>query len=132
MRKTNSSLVFSDKSNLVVYRVNLNLTNLNKLVEAKHFKMEYLQTALNLLLPGKYQASCDFTHGYYSVPVARSFQKYLKFMWEDQLFDLFHCGSKWALLCSLQLYQCMPCLENQGHLWTALVILMTGISRIKQ
>ena len=56
----------------------LNLRNLNKHVEYNHFKMDTLESAICLMTPGCYMASIDFKEAYYSVPIAKDHQKYLK------------------------------------------------------
>ena len=44
----------------------LDLTELNKKIEYKHFKMFNLRTALDLIEPGMWIASADLTDAYYS------------------------------------------------------------------
>ena len=46
-------------------RVILNLKQLNKSVEYFHFKMETLQTAIEMMVPGCWLASLDFKDAYY-------------------------------------------------------------------
>ncbi len=68
-------------------RVILDLSALNEHVEYKHFKMESIQHALDLMVPSCYMASIDWKDAYYSVPVAQEFRKYLVFMWEGEFFQ---------------------------------------------
>ena len=62
-------------------RIILDLTELNEYVEHKHFKMDTLQTALNLISKNCYLASIDLKDAYHSVPIAKSHRKYLSFIW---------------------------------------------------
>ena len=61
------------------HRMILNLKNLNKHVQYNHFKMDTLQSVITLITPNCYMASVDLKDAYYSVPIAVSDQKYLKF-----------------------------------------------------
>lgn len=69
------------------HRVILNLKNLNKSIVYRHFKMDTLKSAINLMKPNCYMASLDWKDAYYSVPVAAEFQKYLKFKWRGSLYQ---------------------------------------------
>ena len=68
-------------------RIILDLSDFNDCVEYKHFKMDSLQTALNLMSPGCYMASIDWKDAYYSVPIKQDYQKYLKFEWEGKMYQ---------------------------------------------
>ena len=68
------------------YRMILNLKILNESVEYQKFKMETVQTALQLVTRDCYFASIDLRDAYYSVPVHPEYQKYLKFSWRGQLY----------------------------------------------
>ena len=61
------------------HRMILNLKNLNKHVQYNHFKMDTLQSVINLMMPNCYMASVDLKDAYYSVPIAVAHQKYLQF-----------------------------------------------------
>ena len=63
----------------------LNLKRLNKFVDYKHFKMESLQNVLELIRPGVYMASIDLKDAFYSAPVHKNQQVYLKFFVEEYL-----------------------------------------------
>ena len=69
------------------HRMILNLKNLNQDITYKHFKMDTLQVALNLVTPNCYMTSVDFKDAYYSVAVAEEDRKYLRFLWEGQLWQ---------------------------------------------
>ena len=69
------------------YRLILDLTDLNKAVEYEHFKMTSLQTALDMTRQDCWMGSVDLKDAYYSVQVAVEHRKYLRFMWEDRLYQ---------------------------------------------
>ena len=68
-------------------RIILDLSHFNEEVVYRHFKMDSLQTAINLMSQGAYMASIDWRDAYYSVPVAIEFRKYLCFEWRNELFQ---------------------------------------------
>ncbi len=66
------------------HRLILNLKKLNENVVYRHFKMDSILTAINLMKPNCYMASIDLKDAYYSVRVSPKHQKYLKFLeWYD-------------------------------------------------
>ena len=69
------------------HRLILNLKETNKFVENFHFKMETITTILSLVRPNCYMGSIDIKDAYYSVPVCEEDQKYLKFIFDGQLFQ---------------------------------------------
>lgn len=68
-------------------RIILDLSKLNDEVEKLHFKMNSLQTALDMIRPQCYMASVDLRDAYYSVKIHEQDQKLLKFWWRDKLFQ---------------------------------------------
>ena len=68
------------------FRMILNLKKLNSYVEYKHFKMDMLTSCINCILPDWFMGSIDLTDAYYSVPISRKFQKYLKFRSEGKFY----------------------------------------------
>ena len=68
------------------HRVIFNLKRLNESVSYRHFKMDTLETAIRLLRPGCFMTFIDLKDAYHSVPIAQKHQKYLKFIWRDQLY----------------------------------------------
>lgn len=68
----------------------INLKPLNNFVETIHFKMETLQTALNLLQEGDFQVSVDLKDAYFSIPIHQQHRKYLRFLWKNQRYE-FQC-----------------------------------------
>ena len=69
------------------FRMILNLKPPNKLVEYHKFKMETLKAVINLVTPGCFMASIDFKDAYYSVPIAKQFRKFLRFQFDNRLFE---------------------------------------------
>lgn len=80
------------------HRMILNLKNLNKHVQYNHFKMDTLQSVISLITPNCYMASVDLKDAYYSVPIAVSDQKYLKFKWGGKLYQ-FTCFPNGLAFC---------------------------------
>lgn len=50
-----------------------------------HFKMENLQTALDLMTPGCFMASLGLADAFYSIPIEEGYRKFLRLRWEGQL-----------------------------------------------
>ena len=67
-------------------RIILDLSDFNDFVVYRHFKMDSLQTAINLMSESCLMASIDWKDAYYSVPVATKFRKYLCFYWQGILY----------------------------------------------
>ena len=65
-----------DKSNRLI----LNLKMFNDHVQKRHFKMNSLNSAIELMTKNCYMASVDFKSAYYSVPVCKTYRKYLRFV----------------------------------------------------
>lgn len=68
------------------YRLILNLSNLNEHIEKKHFKMETLKSALNLVEKDCFFAKIDLKDAYYSVPIVAQDRKFLRFTWQGKLY----------------------------------------------
>jgi hypothetical protein len=68
------------------YRLILNLKKLNNFVKYHHFKMETIRTATQLMKKNCYMTSIDLRDAYYSVPVCKDHQKYLKLSWRNVLY----------------------------------------------
>lgn len=62
------------------FRLILDLSELNKNVQYHHFKMDTLQSALQLITPNCFMASIDLRDAYYTVPIAKAHRKFLKFL----------------------------------------------------
>ena len=52
----------------------------------KHFKMESIWNAIQLMKPGCYMASVDLKDAYYSVHICMKHQKYLNISWNGTLY----------------------------------------------
>lgn len=68
-------------------RMILNLKKLNSHVNYNHFKMESLENVLNIIQPYTWMASVDLKDAFYTVPVHPSHQKYLRFKWNNTLYQ---------------------------------------------
>ena len=66
-------------------RIILHLAEFNKYIVYRYFKMDTLSPAINLMLQGCWMATIDWKDAYYSVPIAKDCQKYLKFLWKDEV-----------------------------------------------
>lgn len=101
------------------HRMILNLKQLNKSVEYEHFKMDTLWTVIRMMKPNCYMASIDIKDAYYSVPIAETDQKYLKFEWQGVLYK-FTCFPNGLALCPrkfTKLLKPVYCyLRKKGHL----------------
>ena len=105
-------------------RLILNLKALNLHVEYHHFKMETLQAAIQLMSRGCYLASVDLKDAYYSVPMAPQDRKYLRFVFQGQLFQftclpngLAEAPRKFTKLLKVPFAH----LRGQGHLSSAYI-----------
>lgn len=65
----------------------LNLKNLNKFVDTKHFKIEDFRTALKLVTKDCFMAKLDLKDAYFFVKIHPNFKKYLRFQWEGTLYQ---------------------------------------------
>lgn len=72
------------------YRLILNLKELNKFIDTEHFKLEDGKTVKRILNKGYFMASIDLKDAYYTISIARSDRKYLRFLFEDVLYE-FRC-----------------------------------------
>ena len=81
------STIFTRPKKNGTHRVILNLKELNQQVDYHHFKMDTIHTCVELLTKGAYMASLDLRDAYYSVPIHKDFQKYLKFQWGSCLYQ---------------------------------------------
>ena len=61
------------------YRMILNLKKFNKFVEYAHFKMEFLNHILDLVLPFSFMCVLDLTDAYLTIPVGKFFVKFCVF-----------------------------------------------------
>lgn len=71
-------------------RLVLNLKNLNKFIDTQHFKLEDYRLACKLVSPNCFMGKIDLTDAYYMIPIEKNFRKYLRFIFEDNLYE-FNC-----------------------------------------
>ena len=100
-------------------RIILNLKELNQSVEYLHFKMDSIKVVLSHVTRGCFMASLDLKQAYHSVKIDDDYQKYLKFEWDDQLYQftcypngLAPCPRKFTKLMKVPLSR----LREAGHL----------------
>ena len=62
-----SNVFLREKKEPGKYRMILNMTALNDFVTYRKFKMDTFETALNMVTPGCYLASIDYTDAYYTL-----------------------------------------------------------------
>ena len=68
------------------HRFILNLKKFNEYVRLRHCKLESIEDALGLVTEGCFFGSVDLKDAYYSIPINRSFQKYLNFFWKGKYY----------------------------------------------
>ena len=81
------SNVFSRHKKNGSSRLILNLVKLNPFIQYHHFKMDTINTVINLMRRGCFMASIDLSNAYYSVPIAEEYRCFLRFVWQDELFQ---------------------------------------------
>ena len=65
------------------HRMIIDLSNLNEFIEKIHFKMDHLNSALEMVYTHCFFTSVDLQDAYYSVPIAPHHQSYLSFVWDE-------------------------------------------------
>lgn len=68
------------------FRPVINLKYLNEFVLYEHFKQETFPVVLDLVQPNDYFTSLDLCDAYFSIPVHRDFQCFLKFIWQGKMY----------------------------------------------
>ena len=113
------SPIFSVPKNDGNARLKLNLKEFKKYVKYAHFKMESIDSILQLVSPGCWMASIDLKDAYYCVKIHPSHQKYLKFRHNGTLYmytaypnGLASCPRKFTKL----IKPVTAKLHNQGHI----------------
>ena len=64
----------------------INLRELNLFVTYEHFKQDTFPVVLDMIQPSDVFTKLDLSDAYFSLPIHPSFQKYLKFRWQGQLY----------------------------------------------
>lgn len=67
-------------------RLILDLTELNKFLVLQHFKLENLDTALQMVRRNSFMTTIDLQDAYFSVKIHEQDRKFLKFRWNSKLF----------------------------------------------
>ena len=100
------------------------ILSLNATVTHYHFKMDNIWSAIRLMKPGCYMASIDLKDAYYTVPICKEHQKFLKFKWKGSLYQ-FVCFPNGLALCPRKFTKLLKpifsCLRQQGHISVAYV-----------
>ena len=65
----------------------LNLKLFNEYVTYEHFKVENLKNLCDILTPECYMTSIDLKKAYYSVAIGKNSRKFLRFLWQDTLYQ---------------------------------------------
>lgn len=100
------------------YRLICNLQELNENIAYHHFKMESLQTAIQMMTKGCYMASIDLKDAYYCIPIEEEYQKYLKFQWRSKLYKYTACPMGLCMsprIFTKTLKPIFSTLRHQGH-----------------
>ena len=69
------------------WRPVINLRSLNQHVTPHHFKMEGIRVVKGLIQKGDWMVKLDLKDAYLSVPIHPQHRKFLRFKWEDQLWQ---------------------------------------------
>ena len=86
------SPIFTRAKKYGSFRLILNLKCLTTHVQYHHFKMDSLNTVLEMVKSSCFMASIDLKDAYYSVPNATVDQKYLKVLWRGKLYTVLFGG----------------------------------------
>ena len=78
-----SNIFTRDKTDETL-RIILDLNEFNENVVYRHFKMDSLSTAINLMFKDCFMASIDWKDAYYSVPIHPADRDFLVFEWQGQ------------------------------------------------
>ena len=97
-----SNIFLRPKKDGESFRLILDLSKLNDSVEYWHFKMDSLESALQLIKPGSYMASLDIQDSFFCIKVHPAYTKYLKFMHKNKLLQ-FTCMPQ-GLTCSPRIF----------------------------
>ena len=70
-----------------VMRPVIDLSILNTYLVVPHFKMETNRSIRASILPGMWSTSLDLTDAYFHCPISVAFRKYLRFVWDNKVFQ---------------------------------------------
>ena len=65
----------------------LDLSSLNKFLKTIHFRMETPHSIRESIRPGDWATSLDLKDAYFHVPIHRNYRKFLRFVWNDRIFQ---------------------------------------------
>jgi len=65
----------------------INLKGLNQFLEYQHFKMEGIHMLRDLLKENDHLVKIDLKDAYFTIPIWKNYQKYLRFLWKDTLLE---------------------------------------------
>ena len=68
-------------------RMILNLVKLNQFIRYQHFKMDTIDTVIDLMRANCFMASVDLSNAYFSIPVSKADRRFLRFLWHEQLYQ---------------------------------------------
>ena len=69
------------------FRPVFNLKPLNRFIRYEHFKMEGMQMLSSMLQNGDWMCTLDIKDAYFCVAVGQNHQKYLRFLWNNQMYQ---------------------------------------------
>ena len=70
----------------------INLTNPNKFIPSEHFKMEGLYCLDFFLEKDNFLCKIDLKEAYFSVPLNKSSQKFVRFQWSGNIYEFLCLG----------------------------------------
>ena len=65
----------------------VNLRSLSQFIPYEHFKMEGIHMLRDLLRKGGFMVKIDLKDAYFTVPVWKNHQKFLKFVWKETMYE---------------------------------------------
>ena len=65
----------------------INLRALNRFISSQHFKMEGVNLLKDLIQSGDWVTRVDLKDAYFTVPIHPTHQKYLRFIWKQEIFQ---------------------------------------------
>ena len=68
-------------------RAVINFKNLNEFIPYKHFKMEGLHCVKFFLEQDELLCKIDLKEAYFSVPLNKNSQRFVRFQWSDKLYE---------------------------------------------
>ena len=82
------------------FRTILNLKKLNQKCDKFHFKMETIKQVIHMIRPNMFLASLDIKDAFYSIGIHPGDKKFLKFMWNGQIYEFRQCQTDMAKSCA--------------------------------